>query len=132
MRAIIVILLLCLIAPAVRGQACEGVTVMRQGAAAACDGVLVSPSRGAQCVADADLLDACGLRLAGEVDKRAAAEAGWRLTIAALEAALAVERERARTAPAVVVETDWGAIGWGVFVGVLVGAGVSVAVAVAR
>jgi len=132
MKVIVILIALCLIAPAVRGQPCEGVTVMRQGAAASCDGVLVSPSRGAQCVADADLLDACGLRLAGEIDKRGAAEAGWRLTIAALEAALAAERERARTAPAVVVETDWGAIGWGVFVGVLVGAGVSVAVAVAR
>ena len=65
-------------------------------------------------------LAGCRVRLAGEVEARRVADDSWRAEVARLELALEAERA-AKTAP-IDARTDWGAVGWGVVVGLVVGA----------
>lgn len=130
-RAIAALASLCLLSQPARGEPCPQSTVMREGAVAPCGGVLVSGRRSAQCVADAESLTACRIRLGAEVTARGIAAAGWAEERAALLAALEGERQAARQAAVPEVGTDWSAFGWGVGVGVVVGVAAAVAVAYA-
>jgi hypothetical protein len=58
--------------------------------------------------------------LAGEVEARRLADESWRAEVARLE--LALDAERAAKAAPMDARTDWGAVGWGVVVGLVVGA----------
>jgi hypothetical protein len=112
--------LLCALAAPARGEPCPASSAMRRGAVASCDGVLVPATRVAQCLTDHHELAGCRVRLAGEVEARRVAEESWRHEVARLELALDAEREAGQRAYE--PRTDWSAIGWGVVVGLVVGA----------
>ena len=130
-RAIAVVTSLCLLSQPARGEPPHPATVMREGAPAPFAGVLLPGRRAAQCVADAESLTACRIRLGAEVTARAISGAGWDEERTALLAALGAERQAARVASVPEVRTDWSAVGWGVVVGVVVGVAGAVAVAYA-
>ena len=113
---------LCLLSPHVMADPCETSTVMREGSTAQCTGILTPARRAAQCVADGESLTACQVRLAGEVSARLVADEGCARRVGILEAAVETERQVARETPPTVTRTDWGAVGWGVAGGVVVGA----------
>lgn len=129
-RAIAVVTSLCLLSQPARGEPPHPATVMREGAPAPFAGVLLPGRRAAQCVADAESLTACRIRLDVEVTARGIAAAGWAEERAGLLAALEAERQAARQAAVPEAGTDWSAFGWGVGVGVVVGVAAAVAYAV--
>ena len=115
------------LSPRAWAEPCEGSTVMRAGVVAPCTGILTPAARATQCLACEDELKACAIRLeaareAARIDHEAAQQ-----TIADLQRALDVETAEARKA----IEApgfDWGALGWGLAIGALVGAAVGVVV----
>jgi len=112
-----------------RAEPCEGATPIAEGRLTPCGGILVSPSRAAQCVEDYHERHAAEGRLAGciatsEADKRACEQ-----VTRALRDALDAERTAARDAQKPQARTDWSALGWGFAVGLVVGVGAAVAVA---
>jgi len=117
---VVTLALLCALAAPARGEPCPASSVMRRGAVASCDGVLVPGARVAQCLTDHHELAGCRVRLAGEVEARRLADESWRAEVARLE--LALDAERAAKVAPMDARTDWGAVGWGVVVGLVVGA----------
>ena len=117
---VVTLAVLCTLAAPARAEPCPASSAMRRGAVASCDGVLVPAARVAQCLTDHHELAGCRVRLAGEVEARRVADDSWRAEVARLELALEAERA-AKTAP-IDARTDWGAVGWGVVVGLVVGA----------
>ena len=117
---IVTLALICALAAPARAEPCPASSVMRRGAVASCDGVLVPGARVAQCLTDHHELAGCRERLAGEVEARRVADESWRAEVARLEVALDAERN-AKVAP-IDARTDWSAVGWGVVVGLVVGA----------
>jgi hypothetical protein len=120
--ALAAIVCVCLVAPPARAEPCEASTVMRAGLVAPCTGVLVPGRRVAQCLAAEEDLAGCRIRLAGEVEARTIADQACADQIARLELALEDERSAGRANPTPEVRTDWGAVAWGVVVGLVVGA----------
>jgi hypothetical protein len=130
-KVISILAVFCLAVPIVRAEPCEASSVMRRGSVAACEGVLVPGTRAAQCVADAEDLAGCRIRLDAEVKARAIADAAHEEERTTFLAALEAERQAARSAAVPELRTDWSAFGWGVGFGVLVGVAGAVAVAYA-
>ena len=71
---VVTLALICALASPARAEPCPSSTVMRRGAVASCDGVLVPAARVAQCLTDHHELAGCRVRLAGEVEARRLAE----------------------------------------------------------